>query len=106
MFPPDFNNLQSDRYIAPISDAQRFLELGWQILEHKCRYYILLNQVVSDFEYDQLEREYDSLADKLGLPKSASDMVDFDLNRPSCKRVHEKLTTPQVKRSRKLKVVV
>jgi hypothetical protein len=39
-----------------------------------------------DVEGSFIERnkEYDALADKLGLPKSASDMVDFDTNRPSC----------------------
>lgn len=72
-------------------DLERFISLSWQILEHKYRYYILVNSTISDHEYDILEKEYDALADKLGLPKSASDMVDFDMNRPSCQRVAEKL---------------
>ncbi len=73
-------------------DLERFISLSWQILEHKYRYYILAKPVIGDYEYDMLEKEYEALADKLGLPKSASDMVDFDMNRPSCQRVMEKLS--------------
>jgi NAD-dependent DNA ligase len=82
-------------------DLERFIQLSWQILEHKYRYYILVNPVISDYEYDMLEKEYDALADKLGLPKSASDMVDFDTNRPSCQRVAEKLSPAGVNKRRK-----
>lgn len=86
-----------------ISKKDQFIRLGWQILEHKCRYYILLNQSIPDFEYDKLEKEYDDLADELGYPKSASDMVDFDMDRSSCKSVYEKLTAPSPKKSRRKK---
>jgi NAD-dependent DNA ligase len=72
-------------------DYERFVQLSWQILEHKCYYYVLSKPIISDYEYDLLEKEYEALADKLKLPRSASDMVDFDANRPSCQRVMEKI---------------
>lgn len=75
-----------------MTDKERFVELSWQILEHKCRYYELSRPTIKDYEYDMLEKEYDALAAKLGLPASASDMVDFDMARPACKEVYKKLT--------------
>jgi len=62
----------------------RFIKLGWELLEHKYRYYILNGQTISDYEFDQMEAEYRKLAEELGLPPSASDMVGFDSGRFSC----------------------
>lgn len=70
---------------------KRFQELGWQVLEHKCRYYVFMRPIISDFEYDMIEKEYDALAKELGVPPTASDMVDFDDSRPSCRLVLDKL---------------
>ncbi len=84
------------------SDLARFIKLGWEILEHKCKYYILNKPTVTDYEYDIIEKEYDALADKLGLDKSASDMVDFDTKRPACQSVMRKLGVSG-KRKRKKK---
>lgn len=70
---------------------QRFVNLSWILLEHKCRYYILNKPTVQDYEYDLLEKEYDALAQELGLPNSVGDMVDFDTSRPACQLVMEKL---------------
>lgn len=80
---------------------KRYVELGWKILEHKCRYYILHQPTITDYEYDLLEKEYDALAGELGLPSTASDMVDFDKSRPACQRVLEKLLAPPPKARRK-----
>lgn len=74
-------------------EQNEFIRLGWIILEHKCRYYVFDKPIVTDYEYDLIEKKYDSLADKLGLEKSASDMVGFDLKRHSCQNVLKKLTT-------------
>jgi NAD-dependent DNA ligase len=71
--------------------SERFIELGWQILEHKYRYYILQKPIIQDYDYDLLEKEYDSLADQLDRPKSATDMVGFNEDRPDCQRVAEKI---------------
>lgn len=70
---------------------QRYVELGWKILEAKYRYYVLDKPRLQDFEYDMMEKEYDKLADELGLPKSASDMIGFDETRPSCIEVIAKI---------------
>lgn len=74
-----------------MDDKKRFAKLSWTILEHKYRYYILDSPIIEDFEYDLLEREYESLAKKLSLDPTATNMVGFDLSRPSCKTVAEKL---------------
>jgi hypothetical protein len=68
-------------------DRQRFIKLGWQLIEHKFRYYILAKPTIPDAEFDSLEAKYRSLAEQLGEEPSASDMVDFDWNRPSCMNV-------------------
>lgn len=70
---------------------QRFIKLGWELLEHKFRYYILAEPIIQDYDYDILEKEYDSLAEELNLPKSASDMVDFNQDRWACKLVKDKV---------------
>jgi len=74
-----------------LEKKSRFIELGWQLLEHKFRYYILAEPIIKDYDYDMLEKEYDALADELNLPKSASDMVDFDEKRWACKLVRDKV---------------
>lgn len=69
-----------------------FARLSWDLLEHRCRYYVLAEPTVDDHTYDRLEREYQALAARLGREPSASNMVGFDLKRPSCWRVYMKLT--------------
>lgn len=76
-------------------DTNRFIKLGWLILEAKYRYYIRDAPLLEDHEYDTMEREYDELAKKLGLPPSATDMVGFDTKRPSCILVAEKVSGEQ-----------
>jgi NAD-dependent DNA ligase len=73
------------------TDEQRFVRLGWWIIEQKCRYYHLKRAVVSDEEYDAREMEYKALADKLGKDPTASRMVGFDITRASCRLVLQKL---------------
>lgn len=82
----------------------RYVKLGWELLEHKCRYYIMSNPIIEDYDYDMLEKEYEALAEELGLPKSATDMVDFDTSRPSCQRVMQKLVKSGVKKPRTKKI--
>jgi NAD-dependent DNA ligase len=73
-----------------MTDKERLAQLSWQILEHKYRYYILLETIISDYEYDMLEKEYEALCVKLGVDATATNMVDFDMNRPACKAVMDK----------------
>ena len=81
-----------------MTKKERFIQLSWELLEHKCFYYMLNAPVVSDYEYDKLEKEYDALATELNLPNSVADMVDFDTSRHSCRLVMEKLGVINVKR--------
>ncbi len=79
-----------------LTDEERFNELGWLLLEHKCRYYVTIQDVIPDAAYDRLEDEYKALAQKLGRYPTASEMVGFDLNRPSCRLVLHRLTGGKV----------
>jgi NAD-dependent DNA ligase len=70
---------------------KRFLSIGWELLEHKYRYYVLDNPTIPDHEYDILEKEYDNLAKELDLEPTASNMVGFDTKRPCCQLVISKI---------------
>ena len=70
---------------------KKFTKLSWELLEQRCRYYQLDDPILEDHAYDKLEREYEALAKELNLEPSASNMVGFDLKRPSCAVVLEKL---------------
>lgn len=72
-------------------DERRFIRLGWQLIGAKFSYYIMDAPTLADHEYDSLEREYDALAKKLGVPPTASDMVGFDRTRPSCVLAADKI---------------
>ncbi len=72
-------------------EEQRHIELSWQLLEHKCLYYMTGSTKIDDYSYDLLEKEYRQLCSDLWLEDSISDMVGFDWKRPSCKLVMEKL---------------
>ena len=74
------------------TDNERFVELGWLLHEHKCRYYYLKRAIIADEEYDKLEEEYKALAAKLGLNPYVSEMVGFDPDRASSQMVLHKLT--------------
>lgn len=96
------NNLKEA--LLPVKEEdkkQRFIQLSWIILEHKYRYYILDKPIIQDYDYDKLEKEYEALADELKLEPSASNMVGFDLDRPSCQSVVKKLNTKKKKRRKK-----
>jgi hypothetical protein len=77
-----------DKLIAevrrPKSDKEkRWIKLGWQILEAKHRYYNLDAPELSDYDYDLMEREYDTLSKELGFEPSAANMVGFNNTKPS-----------------------
>jgi NAD-dependent DNA ligase len=66
---------------------KKLIRLSWEILEHRYRYYILGESIISDFQYDQLEIEYKNLCEKLEVPAYACDMIGYDLTRPSAQLV-------------------
>ena len=84
-------------------DQKKFIELGWKLLEYKCVYYRpklvhpynLEYCTISDATYDLLEGQYKAVCVRLGEIPTASDMVGFDLDRPSCKMVVRKLGKPR-----------
>lgn len=83
--------------------SARYVQLSWELLEHKFRYYVLDNPEIQDFEYDMLEKEYDSLAEELGLPKSASDMVGFNEDRWSCRLVRDRVLRARLNKKKGIK---
>lgn len=80
---------------------ERFITLGWEILEYKFAYYHpdkvhaswKAKVVVPDAVYDAKEGEYRILAQKLGEPPTAADSVDFPFDRPAGRLVQSKLST-------------
>lgn len=69
--------------------------LGWAVIECKCIYYMFSGNhplAIKDYDYDMLEKKYEAVCRALKEEPSASDMVDFDMSRPSCQSVYEKLT--------------
>lgn len=84
---------------------ERHIQLSWELLEHKCRYYILCKPIIEDTAYDFLEKEYAQLCIDLNLPNTISadspdGMVDFDTSRPSSRLVMDKLGVLNIKRKK------
>lgn len=73
------------------ADKLRHIKISWELLEHKFRYYMLSAPILQDYEYDLLEKEYESLCVKLHIDNTVSNMVDYDMSRPCCMLVAEKL---------------
>lgn len=84
---------------------QRFIELGWKLMEWKLMYYrpdlvhrdwhVQLS--VNDQIYDKNENEYRELAKTLGREPTAVDMVDFDTTRPSSRLILDKFSQAKKK---------
>ena len=71
---------------------KRLISLSWELLEHKCKYYKNVGgDPVEDQYYDNLEEEYKYLCSELKIDPNVTNMVGFDMNRPSCKLVFNKL---------------
>ena len=69
------------------------MNLGWEILEHKWRYYIGPQygvKPITDEEYDVIEAEYISLCVELGR-EEYSNAVGFPHHRASARLVDEKM---------------
>ncbi len=70
---------------------RKFVALGWHIIEHKIRYYILDTPTLPDHEFDKLVREYEELACRLEKPPTAN-LVGADMTRPSFLRAYRRIT--------------
>lgn len=73
---------------------KRYVQLGWQILEHKWKYYVGVAYGVTptnDSDYDAIEAEYISLAVQLNQEEYSNNAVGFPIDRPSGKLVDSKM---------------
>ncbi len=73
---------------------ERHCNLGWEILEHKWRYYVGVAygvEPISDAAYDEIEAEYIMLCGQIGLPEYSNNAVGFPHDRASAKLVDQKM---------------
>lgn len=59
-----------------------YTDLGNRCQEHRYRYYALDDSVISDFEYDYMEKMYKAVSREMNLKDVAIDMVDWDITKP------------------------
>lgn len=72
---------------------ERFIQLGWEILEHKWKYYIGVAygvKPIPDATYDALEAQYIELCISLGQTEY-SNAVGFPHDRASARMVDTKM---------------
>lgn len=75
------------------SPEERYIQLGWEILEHKWRYYVGTAygvEPIPDRMYDIIEAEYVSLCVQLGH-NEYSNAVGFPHSRASARLVDSKM---------------
>jgi hypothetical protein len=53
-------------------NEKRHVQISWELLEHRYRYWVIDDTNISDQEYDALDREYLSLCNKLKKPNTVS----------------------------------
>lgn len=76
-------------------EALRYIhaQASWFILDCKYLYYVRDASPVPDKTYDQIEKLYEALCVHFGEPPTATDMVGFSYDRPSCALVATRLDT-------------
>ena len=92
-----------------MTDEQKYIQLGWRIMELKLMYYLpeLVHKswhqhlTLTDHQYDVIENDYVTLCNKLGKEPTASNMVEFDINRSSARLVLSKYGHPKPKKKLK-----
>lgn len=62
-----------------------------RLLEHRYRYYVLGEAVISDLEYEYIESIHRKISEELGLPSIFENMVDFDFKLPPCQDAKERV---------------
>ncbi len=80
-----------------------YIKLSWLIIEHKLRYYTFHDSIISDYEFDNLERRYLYLCEHLdlintvchksypGITAKGNGMMEIDITRPSVLLVYDKI---------------
>ncbi len=63
---------------------ENFLKMHYNLRKYRYHYYELHENLVSDYDYDMLEKDYDNLADALEIPRElrVSNFVGFDIRIP------------------------
>lgn len=77
-FPPGWETFPGE------FQRQHAQDVYERILEHRYRYYIKDEAVISDGEYDYLERYCKVIWDAVGLVCPLFEMVDFKMTHPAC----------------------
>lgn len=65
-------------------DLKEFEKLGKLILKHKYLYHIRCEPVISDSEFDDLERKYVEMAEKIDMEPKVHIMEDWDQKLAGC----------------------
>ena len=67
-----------DKTLATVQEKREHLDsLTKNILRYRYAYYVLDDPLISDWEYDHLERYYEKLAHELGAVPAATNMVGW-----------------------------
>jgi NAD-dependent DNA ligase len=70
--------------------VENFEKLTIELLKHKYAYYILCSPIISDYEFDMLERDWMNLGRKLGVDMdNYPHWVDFDEEHPLAGKAKE-----------------
>ena len=64
--------------LTPEEKLKYFENVGKKLLGHKYRYYLGNEGIISDGEYDYVERYYEAVAEDLGLEPEIVNMVGFN----------------------------
>lgn len=76
---------------------QRFIDISWKLIEAKILYYKFPCCVIlSDSEYDSLEKEYLTLCKELKEPNTVQSMVGVDMSKPSVQTALVKLIKQEI----------
>ncbi len=80
---------------------QETIKLGWELIEHKIRYYEFAEPIIGDVDYDMLERQYtlsciehdieNTISCQHNNPTYWKGMIGCDMKRPSVQMVYDKL---------------
>ncbi len=70
-----------------MTKREEMVKLSWDILKYKYHYYEKSKPLITDYQYDMIEKKYEALCEELGQPPTACDMVGFDWNRRCCQMV-------------------
>lgn len=77
------------KMLSPEERQAYHAKVGHNLLRHRYWYYALDKPLLSDFEYDLLERFYDELSRQLSLPPVHDKMVGFDPQAPGAMAAKE-----------------